>query len=206
VKLALIVLVAGCGVVTTGGTSTTPTGPTGGGGGAGGETTAVVPPDGNGNLTVPNLVGKTEAEAAAMVKAAGFTNEMEHSQPVDCGDTAPKQAGKINCQSVEAGSKVARYTMIQVNIYEPQHFEGMLVRHQLEPLVGMTVDQGKTELVKMGFKGKVVVVNPFQFIDKCGMNKICGIEPQDGISTTDPTAEMHFTVNKNDVKISTPDP
>ena len=97
-------------------------------------------------VTMPNLVGKTEAEANAMLAAAGFKSSLEHSAPVDCGDSAPKDEGKMNRQSVAAGSQTQAYTLVQVNIYAPHHFEGMLVRHQLEPLVGMSVEAGKAEL------------------------------------------------------------
>lgn len=85
------------------------------------------------------------------------------------------------------------------------HFHGMLVRHQLEPLRGMTVDAGKAELARLGYHAAIQIDHPVQFIDKCGLGKICDIEPEDGLSLTDPTAVMHFTVNEDTVKISTPD-
>lgn len=85
------------------------------------------------------------------------------------------------------------------------HFHGMLVRHQLEPLRGMTVEAGKAELARLGYHGAIQIDHPYQFIDKCGLGKICSTEPQDGLSLTDPTAVMHFTVNADAVKISTPD-
>lgn len=213
--LALVTLVglAGCGLVQTssGGSSTMPTGgggPAGGGpaGGGGGAGPAPSGGDPSGKVTMPSLVGKTEAEANAMLQAAGFKSNLEHSSPVDCGDGAPKDEGKINCQNVDAGSQVAAYTLVQVNIYQPHHFEGMLVRHQLEPLRGMTVEAGTAELRRLGYTAKIQIDHPFQFIDKCGLNKICDIEPESGISLTDPTAVMHFTVNQDSVKISTPDP
>jgi hypothetical protein len=199
-------LLAGCGMVQTGSGGSTM--PSGGGTSSGGGTNAGPAPSGgdpSGMVTMPNLVGKTEAEANAMLQAAGFKSSLEHSAPVDCGDSAPKDEGKINCQSVAAGSQTQAYTLVQVNIYQPHHFEGMLVRHQLEPLVGMTVEAGKAELVRLGYKGKIEVVHPYQFIDKCGLGKICEIDHESGISTTDPTMVMHFTVNVDKVKISTPD-
>jgi beta-lactam-binding protein with PASTA domain len=207
VKILALVLLAGCGMMKTGGGSTTPTGggPAGGGGG-GGTTTPPPGPDANGIVTMPNLVGKTEAEGAAMVKAAGFKMDMEHSAPVDCGDSAPKEVGKINCQSIDAGTQVSPHSMVQVNIYSGTHLEGMIVRGQLLPLVGMTVEQGKAQLAKLGYKGKVIIETPTQFIDKCGMNHVCGVEPESGVSATDPEERLTFVVNKSDVKISTPDP
>ena len=206
-KILALVLLAGCGMMKTGGGSTTPTGGGPAGGGGGGDTTTPPPgPDANGIVTMPNLVGKTEAEGAAMVKAAGFKMDMEHSAPVDCGDSAPKEVGKINCQSIDAGTQVSAHSMVQVNIYQGTHMEGVIVRGQLLPLVGMTVEQGKAQLAKLGYKGKVVIETPMQFIDKCGMNHICDIEPESGVSATDPEERLTFVVNKSDVKISTPDP
>jgi beta-lactam-binding protein with PASTA domain len=205
VKILALLLLAGCGMMKTGsGGSTAPTG--GGGGTSGGDTTAPTGPDANGMVTMPNLVGKTEAEGAAMVKAAGFRLDMEHSQPVECGDSAPKEVGKINCQSIDAGTQVKATSMVQVNIYAGTHLEGMIVRGQLLPLVGLTVEQGKAQLAKLGYKGKVLIETPQQFIDKCGMNHICDVSPESGVSATDPEERLTFVVNKNDVKISTPDP
>jgi len=207
VKTLALVLLAGCGMIqsSSNGSSTMPTG---GGGAAGPSPSAGPAPSGgdpSGMVTMPNLVGKTEAEANAMLAAAGFKSSLEHSAPVDCGDDAPKDEGKINCQSVAAGSQTQAYTLVQVNIYAPHHFEGMLVRHQLEPLIGMTVEAGKAELVRLGFKGKFEIEHPLNFIAKCGLGKICEIDHESGISTTDPTVVMHFTVNADTVKISTPD-
>jgi beta-lactam-binding protein with PASTA domain len=208
VKALVLVVLAGC-MMKSGGGSTTPTG----GGPAGGETTTTTTtttttagPDANGMVTMPNLVGKTEAEGAAMVKAAGFRLDMEHSQPVECGDSAPKEVGKINCQSIDAGTQVKATSLVQVNIYAGTHMEGTIVRGQLQPLVGLTVEQGKAQLAKLGYKGKVVIETPMHFIDKCGMNHICDVQPESGVSATDPEERLTFVVNKSDVKISTPDP
>jgi hypothetical protein len=204
----MLAALAGCGLVqTSSGGSTLPAGGGGGTSGGGGDS-AVPPPSGgdpNGMVTMPNLVGKTEAEANALLQTAGFKSSLEHSAPVDCGDSAPKDAGKINCQNVDAGSQVKAYTLVQVNIYQPQHFEGMLVRHQLEPLRGMTVEAGKAELARLGFHGRIKVIHPNQFIDKCELGKICDIDPEAGIGTRNPDEQMTFIVNEDKVKISTPD-
>src|SRR3954465_6264706 len=103
-KALALGLFAGCSMINGGGSTTPQT--TSGGGPAPAQTS----PDADGMVVMPNLVGKTEAEAQAMVRAAGFKSELEHSAPVDCGDTAPKEAGKINCQNVDAGSRVKAYT------------------------------------------------------------------------------------------------
>ena len=201
-KTVALVLLAGCGLIKTSGSSTTPSG---GSTSSSGDVAAAPSGGGaSGMVTMPNIVGKTEAEANAMLAAAGFKSNLEHSRPVDC-DNGPKVEGKINCQSPEAGSQTEPYTLVQVNIYAPEHFVGVLVRRQLKPLIGMTVDAGKAELARLGYHAKIQIDHPMQFIDKCGLGKICEIEPEDGLSLTDPTAVMHLTVNEDTVKISTPD-
>ena len=201
-KTVALVLLAGCGLIKTSGSSTTPSG----GSTSSGGDVAPAPSGGgaSGMVTMPNIVGKTEAEANAMLAAAGFKSNLEHSRPVDC-DNGPKVEGKINCQSPEAGSQTEPYTLVQVKIYAPEHFVGVLVRRQLKPLIGMTVDAGKAELARLDYHAKIQIDHPMQFIDKCGLGKICEIEPEDGLSLTDPTAVMHLTVNEDTVKISTPD-
>jgi len=84
-------------------------------------------------------------------------------------------------------------------------FEGMLVRDQLVPLRGMRVEAGRAELARLGYHGQIQIDHPFGFIDECALDTICGIEPESGISLTDPNAVMHFTVNQDKVKIATPD-
>ena len=201
-KTVALVLLAGCGLIKTSGSSTTPSG---GSTSSSGDVAAAPSGGGaSGMVTMPNIVGKTEAEANAMLAAAGFKSNLEHSRPVDC-DNGPKVEGKIDCQSPDAGSQTEPYTLVQVKIYAPEHFVGVLVRRQLKPLIGMTVDAGKAELARLGYHAKIQIDHPMQFIDKCGLGKICEIEPEDGLSLTDPTAVMHLTVNQDTVKISTPD-
>ncbi|MEO8554570.1 MAG: hypothetical protein ABI678_31555, partial [Kofleriaceae bacterium] len=135
----------------------------------------------------------------------GFKSEMEHSAPVDCGDAAPKDPDKINCQNVEAGARVKAYTLIQVNIFHPQHFAGMLVRHQLDPIRGKTIEEGRKMLAQLGFKGTVVLDHPTQFLANCPLGHICDVQPEAGVSI-DVDARVVFVVNEDKVKISTPDP
>ncbi|HEY5114324.1 MAG TPA: PASTA domain-containing protein, partial [Nakamurella sp.] len=64
-------------------------------------------------ITVPNLVGKTQAQAAALLGQAGATNVTF----VDVG-TAPRgQAGKVKSQSVPVNSPVAADTPIAISVY-----------------------------------------------------------------------------------------
>lgn len=201
-KALALVLLAGCSMINGGGSTTPP--PMGGGGG-GGAAPVQAAPDADGMVVMPNLVGKTEAEAQAMVRAAGFKSEMEHSAPVDCGDTAPKEPDRINCQSVDAGTRVKAYTLVQVNIYHPQEHHGTLVRSQLDPIRGKTIAEGKQMLAQMGFHGTIEIEHPTQFIASCALGHICDVQPEAGVST-DEHAHINFVVNEDKIKLSTPDP
>lgn len=145
---------------------------------------------GDGKLTMPDLIGKTPDEARALVKAAGFAGEPESSRPVEC-ENAAKDPGKINCQDPEAGKLVARSAMIQVNVYEVHGMKGIIVRGQLATLKGLTLDQAKQQLKKLGHDGEVtvaVVTNSGggqTFVKGCGDNRVCEWSGESGISIHD---------------------
>jgi beta-lactam-binding protein with PASTA domain len=171
-----------------------------GGASRGGEATPASGGDPSGTVTMPNLVGKTEAEANEILRAAGFANPVEHSSPVSC-DNAPKDPGKINCQAVDPGTQVRRYALVQVNIYQPQNLGHVLIENQLMALVGKSVDDAKAELAKLGYQGKVIVSHSGTH---CTIGNVCGIYPSSGVSTSDPNEELTFYVTDS-LKISTPD-
>ena len=192
-----------------GGSSTTPTarGPTGPSGGAppnGDPPSGSSPANGNtsGGLVVPDLDGKTFDEAAAIVRNAGFSADLEQSSPVEC-DNPTKVVGKIRCQEPEAGKHVAKYTMIQVQVYRTDEHHGTLVRSQLDPLRGMTVAQAKAALTKLGFTGTVNLETPMQFIAKCGLDHVCDVQPESGVSTS---GVISLVVNQSSLNISAPPP
>jgi beta-lactam-binding protein with PASTA domain len=204
VKLFLVLALAGCMLNKSGG-STTPTGGGGGGGGGGGDPTAptgpVAAPDGNGELVVPNVVGKTLDEAQAMAKQAGFHNEVEATHPVEC-DNAPKDDGKINCQDPAAGAHVKAYSMIQVNVYhQPKHDH--LFREDIEGLRGMTLAAAKARLKALGHTGQVRVREPMQFIASCKAETVCDSQPESGTGLGD---DVELTMNKGKLDISAPPP
>lgn len=182
-----------------GGGSTTPP-PMGGGGPA----PVQQAPDADGMVVMPNLVGMTEDQAAAAVRAAGFKSEMEHSSPVEC-DNPATDPGKINCQSVDAGARVKAYTLVQVKIYQPQRHDGTIVRSQLDPIRGKTIEEGKKMLAQLGFHGEIAIEHPTQFIAGCALGHICDVQPESGVST-DEHARVAFIVNEDKLKLSTPDP
>src|SRR5262249_10308908 len=119
-----------------------------------GAPSSASPAGGTARAMVPNLIGKTPEEARALVKAAGFTAEPEATRPLEC-ERAPPEPGLINCQDPDAGQLVERYRMIAIAVYREQVIQGAIVRRQLETLHGLTPDQAKQQLRKLGHDGQV---------------------------------------------------
>lgn len=82
------------------------------------------------------------------------------------------------------------------------HFPGMLVRSQLEPLVGMTVDQAKQRLAKLGYDGHLILDEMYHYDEKCGQNKVCAVQPESGTGLHD---ELRLEINKQ-LSIAAPPP
>ena len=114
---------------------------------------------GSSKLTVPNLVGKSTADATAALRAAGFENDLEiDSAPLDCGEHPPKvKARQILCQKPAAGETADRGAYIYaVTFYDPRNPD-VIARADLEALVGLTIDQAKARLVQLQFSSKLEV-------------------------------------------------
>lgn len=181
--VAAVLALAGCPFVKT----STHFGGTGGGGGGGAAS------DGGGGgaagganvITMPDLTGKTEDEAAALVRAAGFTQAMEHSRPLEC-EGAARVEGRVNCQDPEPGKEVRAYTLVQVNIFHAQHIAGAIVRDQLLALIGKTPAEARRLLAGYGHTGKVSVEADSQFHDGCAKGAVCGFDvAESGIGVGD---------------------
>jgi hypothetical protein len=140
--------------------------------------------------TVPDLLGKTPDEARELVKAAGFSHAPEAAGPLECVD-AREDPGLINCQDPDPGKSVAEYTLIKIHVYRPQVLAGIIVRRQLASLHGLTPDQAKQALKKMGHDGPVEVRDVTDYgggrtYDKeCGENKVCYTSSESGIGIHD---------------------
>jgi PASTA domain len=145
---------------------------------------------GSPRLVVPNLIGKTRDEARALVKAAGFAGEPEDTRPLECVDAA-RDPGKINCQDPDAGQVVERYRMITIRVYQPTVIKGAIVRSQLLTLRGLTPDDAKVQLRKLGHDGEVRIGTVTDYgggktFDKdCGVNKVCYTSGESGIGIHD---------------------
>lgn len=138
----------------------------------------------DGKIAVPNLIGKTADEAQKIVDKAGFLTELEiDTEPLVCD--GPKDNGKIQCQDPAPGKLVDHYAYIHVAVYHAQQRGGRLLREDLAKLIGLTVDQAKAELKKLGHDGAVNVETEPQYVKKCGADKVCEVEPAGGTGIHD---------------------
>jgi beta-lactam-binding protein with PASTA domain len=158
-------------------------------------------------ITVPNLIGKTPEQARALVKAAGFNSEPEANHILECVDAAHDE-GLINCQDPDAGAVVERYAMIKIHVYREQVIHGAIVRRQLEALRGLTPDEAKQQLKKLGHDAKInvgVVTDSGggqTYIKACGQNKVCYTSGESGIGMHD---DITLYINPT-LKIAAPPP
>lgn len=189
-KAALAALVlAGCtGLIqtTTSGTTARPGSPAGGTGAAGAEAAAA--PDGaaaGDDVIVPDLLGKTREEAAALVAAAGFSHGVESTRPVECVDAA-RVEGRVDCQDPPPGQRVKRYTLVQINVYRAPRVAGAVVRAQLEALVGLTPAAARARLASYGHDGEVKVAPGLQYDARCGRDVVCEVSSSSGVGLHDP--------------------
>jgi hypothetical protein len=135
-------------------------------------------------IPVPDFTGKTLEEARSMAKAAGFSNEVQE-RPMHCDDSSPKADTRITCQDPEPGKLERRYAGLGVAIHKEWKHEGMLVRAQLLPLIGMAPEQARARLKELGHTGKLIVMHEQVFVRKCGQNKICSVDHEAGIGVAD---------------------
>jgi serine/threonine-protein kinase len=98
------------------------------------------------NVTVPNVVGKAETDAAAALKSAGLGVETYHVY----SDTVAK--GKVSGQVPAAGEKVAAGTVVGLAVSDGKAPESVTV----PDLVGKTEAEATTALTDLGLKPVVV--------------------------------------------------
>ncbi|MBZ0233627.1 MAG: PASTA domain-containing protein [Deltaproteobacteria bacterium] len=173
----LLVALAGCAGMIKTSTSTSS------GTGTGTETGTF---SGNNDVTMPDLIGKSEEEAIAAVRAAGFRQDAESNQMLECVDP-PEVDGKVNCQSPSAGETVKAYTLVRIHVYRPQKIAGAVVRHQLLALLGKSPDEAKRALASYGHDGEIKVEPDREFHDGCGDDRVCRLSvPESGMGIHDP--------------------
>lgn len=142
---------------------------------------------GDGKVRVPNLVGKSAADANTALHAAGFENDLEvDSASLDCGEHPPKVDERaILCQKPAAGELAARSIYVYAVTYHDPRPRDILDRKQLESLIGLTVDQAKAKLKDMHFDGPIDVRRNSTYVAACGIGKVCSTEPMTAVNLHD---------------------
>ena len=175
--LAVIASAVGCVVVPPGRGPASPGGDPGdGAGGPRSPVAAVEPTSGGrtGQVTVPDLIGKSFEEASALVRRAGFRNELEHSTPIECA-TPPPGEGRIRCQEPDPGAHVPSYTMVHVIVDHTTRRARELTEADARSVIGMTVPQATARLRGLGFTGEVETSYPRHY-DACKPETVCEVE------------------------------
>jgi len=181
--LVAVLALAACPLQKSGGTTTMGPGSNNGGdssGGGGG---------GDGMVTVPDIMGKTEAEAVAMVQAAGFKSAAEQS-PIACDGAPPTEIDRVDCQDPEPGKSVRAYTMVKFNLKRSDRIKNTVLRRDFDQMPGMTVEQATKLAKSVGHDGPVRVEKLGDFMKGCKENTVCrGSDErggQSGMSIHDP--------------------
>lgn len=128
-------------------------------------------------LIVPDLIGKTLDDARTIVQATGFTSEIEVSEQPSCAGPTPGAEGRVLCQAPQPGERTHRYAMIQVVVYRPHRFSGMILPQQLAALRGLTVDEARQRLRALGHDGPVRTHVSSEFATGCAPDHVCDVGP-----------------------------
>ncbi len=62
---------------------------------------------------------------------------------------------------------------------------GAIVRSQLDPVRGMTIDDAKAYLLRLGHDGEVAIREQHTFSSSCGAQKVCDVQPESGTGVHD---------------------
>ncbi len=156
----------------------------------------------DGRVVMPDLTGKTQAEAQAALRAAGIASELEANTAVLECEHAAHDEGKVNCQNPEPGARVDRRGIVRVNVFHGAHGHfGVLTRDQTSQLIGMTLGQAKKKLAALGFHGQIDVNESKDVADTCKYDTVCEVLPED----FQLDAPITLRVNKAKLEIRQPD-
>ena len=166
-KKALVVVglsgLLGCPLQTSS-SSTMPSGGGGtsssGGGGGGGET-----------VTVPDLVGKTQGEAEAVVSAAGLRGGIRVGNDPGSYDVA---TAKVCTQTPGGGQQSAPSLFVSVRFCL---VEKAYVDNEGD-VSGMTIEAARLAIKDKGFAGTVEVSELYEFDKACKDGTVCRFDPR----------------------------
>lgn len=122
-------------------------------------------------LVVPDVMGKTAAEASAIIKAAGFARDVE-PRNLGCQGGA-HLPGKISCQNPEAGTRVGRNDWVQIDVWNGPVDIGP---KQLAPLIGRPLPEVKRRLKEMGYVGELQVWTQEEPTATCHDDLVCNFQ------------------------------
>lgn len=155
-------------------------------------------------LPVPHVIGKTADEARAMVKAAGFTGEVESDAALSCepdpGDPPPSD-GRVDCQSPDPGKMVSSYAIVKISVHEPARRATGLTSAELHKLIGMTVPEARQRLNELGHTGKINLRTTSRFLPDCRAERVCDYGPHAELFARD---DISLFLNKPKLDISAP--
>ncbi len=152
-------------------TSSSSTMPSGGGGtssnsGGGGGST--------GNVTVPDVVGKTQSEAEAAVASAGLRGGVRFDQDAGTWDAA----SKICSQTPGGGQQSASSLFISVRFC---HVDKPYESKQPE-LAGLSVADATKRAQAAGYTGKIEVATQYDYDASCKADTVCRYYPEHWVS------------------------
>ena len=123
--------------------------------------------DKSGKVTVPDVRGKSEEDAKALLNKKGLG-----IQVVTRKESKKYKAGKISKQTPEAGEKVSKHTKIEVVVSS-----GLVGSKKAIPDVsGRSETEAQNELEEAGFK----VTSSFQYDDSVESGKVISTTPEAG--------------------------
>jgi hypothetical protein len=98
------------------------------------------------------------------------------------GGTSPSGTSGTSASSTSANGGPRQYA--DQDEHAPP-IRGAIVRSQLDPVRGMTVDDAKAYLLRLGHDGEVAIRQQHTFSDRCGINKVCDVQPESGTGVHD---------------------
>lgn len=132
----------------------------------------------DGRLKLPDLRGKTVAEANALLKQAGFLFDVSARPDGDCdGSDAKRGNDKIRCQDPGAGTLADKHVLVRVGVQHDFDESDMIRANELAALIGLTLDQAKQKLHALGHRGDLEV-EPYVDGQPCKPGVVCKVMPE----------------------------
>ncbi|WP_328955869.1 Stk1 family PASTA domain-containing Ser/Thr kinase [Kitasatospora purpeofusca] len=143
-------------------------------------------------VTAPGLVGKTLAEAKALVAQAGPKLVVTEGDKIACPDTNVKK-DQVCTQTPTAGNQVAEASTITVQLSSGP------AKTAVPNVVGKSKEQAMKALADAGFTN---VTTDYKDDDNAPLDQVLTQDPATG--GADPTAPVKLTVSQGKAKINVP--